>query len=138
MRYLTLLLLIPLFVSCSSTPDDLPKRVDQLIADDNYTKAISMLDNANAEESKADLNKLKEKTYLNYGLYLEYRGPKEQSMRDRMTTALEQFIEVLNLNEKNQKARQEVQQIMKIYSTMPNKSPGDDIIADLNELGFDY
>ncbi|NIT58742.1 MAG: hypothetical protein GWN00_21715 [Aliifodinibius sp.] len=59
-------------------------------------------------------------------------------MRDRMTSALEQFIEVLELNPDNEKARQEIRQIMGIYNTMPDKSPGDDIISELNELGFDY
>ncbi|MDZ7691676.1 MAG: hypothetical protein U5K69_11225 [Balneolaceae bacterium] len=75
-----------------------------------------MLDPANTE---ADLDKLREKTYLNYGLYLEYRGPEGSSMRDRMTSALEQYIAVLKLNPKNEKARSEIEQIMGIYSTMP-------------------
>jgi tetratricopeptide (TPR) repeat protein len=139
MRYLLLSIIALLFISCSSeTPENVSDRVNQLIAEDNYTQALDILENANPEQTEADLPRLKEKTYLNYGLYLEYRGPEDSTMRDRMTSALEQFIEVLKLNPDNEKARQEIRQIMGIYNTMPDKSPGNDIIAELNELGFDY
>lgn len=139
MRYLTLLLLTALFISCSSeTPENLPKRVDQLIAEDNYTQALKLLNDADSTQTDANLPKLKEKTHLNYGLYLEYRGPEGSTMRDRMTSALEQYIAVLNINPQNQKARSEIKQIMGIYSTMPEKSPGEDIMNDLRELGFNY
>ena len=139
MRFISLLIFSALFISCSSsTPEDIGKRVDQLIAEDNYQKAIELVENADPAAVDADLPKLKEKTYLNYGLYLEYRGPEDSSMRDRMTSALEQFVKVLNINPQNQKARSEVEQIMGIYSTMPDKSPGEEILADLRELGFDY
>ncbi|NGP87322.1 hypothetical protein [Fodinibius halophilus] len=138
MRYVFLLVLCTLFISCSnSTPENLGEHIDQLIAEDNYTQAIKVLNDA--DPTKEDnLDRLKEKTYLNYGLYLEYRGPEDSSMRDRMTSALEQYIKVLNLNPQNQKARSEVKQIMGIYSTMPDKSPGKEIVSDLRELGFDY
>ena len=59
-------------------------------------------------------------------------------MRDRMTSALEQYIKVLNINPENQKARSEIKQIMGIYDTMPNRSPDEEIMNDLRELGFDY
>lgn len=139
MRYLFFSLIAVLFISCANeTPENVAERVDQLIAEDNYTQALNILENTNAEETDANLSELKEKTYLNYGLYLEYRGPEDSSMRDRMTSALEQFIEVLKINPDNEKARTEIEQIMGIYETMPDKSPGDDIIGELNELGFDY
>ncbi len=139
MRYLFLSIIALLFISCSNeTPENISDRVNQLIAEDNYTQALDILENANPEQTDADLPRLKEKTYLNYGLYLEYRGPEDSTMRDRMTSALEQFIEVLKLNPDNEKARQEIRQIMGIYNTMPDKSPGNDIISELNELGFDY
>ncbi|WP_171032889.1 hypothetical protein [Fodinibius saliphilus] len=113
------------------------EHIDQLISEDNYSQAIQVLNDS--DPTKTDnLDRLKEKTYLNYGLYLEYRGPKDSSMRDRMTSALEQYIKVLNLNPKNQKARKEIKQIMGIYSTMPDKSPGEEIVSDLRKLGFDY
>lgn len=139
MRYLFLLCMALLFISCSNkTPENLSESVNQLITEDNYTRALELLDNADPEQTDANLSKLKEKTHLNYGIYLEYRGPKDRSMRDRMTTALEQYIEVLKINPNNEKARSEIEQIMGIYSTMPDKSPGEKIINDLNELGFDY
>lgn len=139
MRTLTILLLSVLFIGCSNqTPENLSERVDELIAEDNYTQAIELLKDANPEETDADLATLREKTYLNYGLYLEYRGPEDSSMRDRMTSALEQYIEVLNVNPQNQKARTEIEQIMGIYETMPDRTPGDDILAGLRNHGFDY
>lgn len=139
MRFFSFLLLSVLFVACSnSTPEDIATEVDQLIAEDDYEQAINLLENADASETEANLAELKEKAYLNYGLYLEYRGPEDSSMRDRMTLALEQYIKVLNINPENQKALSEIKQIMSIYSTMPDRSPGKEILEDLRALGFDY
>lgn len=139
MKYILSLSLMLFLVSCGAgTPENLSERIDQLIAEDNYDQALSLLSEANPAETDADLDRLKEKTYLNYGIYLEYRGPEESTMRDRMTSALEQYIAVLRINPQNQKARSEIDQIMNIYSTMPDKSPGQDIVSQLNELGFNY
>lgn len=139
MKYFFSFLLILSFVACSSSqPEDLDKEIDQLIAEDNYERALELLADADPEQTEADLQLLKEKTHLNYGIYLEYRGPEDSSMRDRMTSALEQYIEVLKINPENQKAISEIEQIMGIYSTMPDRSPGEEIVNQLNELGFDY
>lgn len=139
MKYALSLLTLLLFISCGSqTPENLSKRVDQLIAEDDYDQALTLLSEAEPSDTEADLQKLKEKTHLNYGIYLEYRGPEGTSMRERMTSALEQFIAVLKINPENEKARSEIEQIMGIYSTMPDKSPGEEIISQLNELGFNY
>lgn len=138
MRYLIAFLLL-FFVGCSGkTPKNLSKQTDQLIAEDKYEQALRMLNEANSSQTDADLDMLKEKTHLNYGIYLEYRGPEGSSMRDRMTSALKQYIAVLKINPDNEKARSEIQQIMGIYDTMPNRSPGDDIVQELRDLGFDY
>lgn len=138
MRYLTILLLT-LFLACSNnTPQDLSEQVDQLIAEDNYTEALELLGDVDPAETDDDIETLKEKTHLNYGLYLEYRGPEDSTMRDRMTSALQQFIEVLKINSQNQEARSEIRQIMDIYETMPDRSPGDEILNELRELGFNY
>lgn len=126
-------------VSCGAgTPENLTERIDQLIAEDNYEQALNLLNDADPAKTEADIDRLKEKTYLNYGIYLEYRGPEGSTMRDRMTSALEQYIAVLRINPENQKARSEIDQIMNIYSTMPDKSPGQEIVSQLNELGFNY
>ena len=139
MRYLSIFIVALLFIGCSgNTTENLPEHIDQLIAEDNYTEALSLLNGADPNDTDADLPKLKEKTHLNYGLYLEYRGPEDSTMRDRMTSALEQYIAVLKINPENQKARKEINQIMGIYSTMPEKSPGEEILAELRKLGFDY
>ncbi|MDZ7693719.1 MAG: hypothetical protein U5K69_21805 [Balneolaceae bacterium] len=114
----------------------LDDKVDQLVADDQYEKALQLLNDSNTSESSA--NKLKEKIHLNYGLYLEYRGPENKSMRERMVSALDQYIQVLRLNSKNEKARSEIKQIMSIYESMPNQSPGEQILNQLRSLGFNY
>lgn len=138
MRYLLFSLLL-LFSACAAEPpENLPKRVDQLIAEDNYEQALDLVENAQPGDTEASLDTLREKIHLNYGIFLEYRGTEETGMRERMTGALRQYIEVLKINPGNQKAISEIEQIMGIYSTMPDKSPGEDIMEDLAELGFDY
>lgn len=137
MRYLLFSLLI-LFVACSGeTPKNLSQRVDQLIAEDNYEQALDLLEDAEAGETEADLRLLQEKVHLNYGIFLEYRGGEDADMRDRMTGALEQYIEVLKINPDNQKAISEIEQIMSVYATMP-QSPPEDILEQLQDIGFDY
>ncbi len=138
MRNLIPVLLI-LFVSCSNpAPQNITEQIEQHIAEDNYEEALELVKNADAQQSEADLQLLKEKIHLNYGIYLEYRGPEESSMRDRMTSALHQYIEVLKINPENDKARAEIEQIMGIYSTIPDRSPGEDILKELRALGFEY
>lgn len=138
MRLLVSLLLL-FAIGCSNqSSQNLSQQVDDYIAEDRYEEALELIENTNPGETKADLSELREKTHLNYGIYLEYRGPEDSSMRDRMTAALEQYIEVLNINTNNEKARSEIQQIMSIYQTMPDRSPGEKIMKDLRALGFDY
>ncbi len=56
MRYLPLLLFVALLIGCSGeTPEDLNERVNQLIAEDNYPKAITLLEDANPDETEADI-----------------------------------------------------------------------------------
>lgn len=139
MKHLIAVFSLLLFVGCSSdTPQNLAEEVNQLISEDNYERALELINNADPEETPENLDNLREMTHLNYGMYLEYRGPEDSSMRDRMTEALLQYIEVLKLNPENEKAISEIEQIMGIYETMPDRGPGDDIITELNELGFDY
>lgn len=120
---------------CSSdNPQNVTKQVNQHIEQDQYTQALDLLNDV-SDQTKAD--SLREKVHLNYGLYLEYRGG-DMEMRDRMTGALEQFINVLNINPANQKALNEIKQIMGVYTTMPNKNPPKDILKDLDRLGIAY
>lgn len=139
MRFFSLLLLSVLFAACSgSTPENLSEEAERLIAEEEYSQAIKLLEDADETETEANLPELKEKAYLNYGLFLEYRGPEGSSMRDRMTSALEQFIKVLEINPENQKAQTEIKQIMGIYESMPERSPGEEIMDDLEALGIEY
>lgn len=140
MRYLIITLMALVMAGCSSSqeqtpkPENVGKRVDQLIDQNKYDEALSMLNDMDkSPEVKLQL----EKAHLNYGIYLEYEGG-DRSMRDRMTDALRQYIEVLRLNPKNQKAHAEVQQIMGIYKTMPDKNVPDDIVNALDEMGVKY
>ncbi len=110
--------------------------VNQMIKNDQFEQALTRLDEL-GQLPDTTRQRLREKAHLNYGLYLEYRAD-DQSMRDRMTSALRQFIEVLHINRENQKALSEIKQIMGIYGTMPDKSPPSDIKKDLNALGVRY
>src|SRR5690625_2046334 len=139
MRFFYLLLFPVLFVACSeSTPENFSVQIEQLIAEENYTRALELLESTDSDETKANLPELKEKAYLNYGLYLEYRGPEDSSMQERMPSDIEQYIKVLEINPENQKARSEIKQNMDIYETMPDRSPGEEILEDLKSLGIEY
>ncbi|MDX1671012.1 MAG: hypothetical protein R3211_01620 [Balneolaceae bacterium] len=137
MHILKLLITALLFVSCTQrTPENLEQRIDQLISQDQYEQALELLEDADPATTDSDLETLKEKIHLNYGLYLEYRGPEGSTMRDRMTSALQQYIAVLKINPQNEKARAEINQIMSVYNTMPDRSPPDEILEELKELGI--
>lgn len=110
--------------------------VNQLLKKDQYEEALTRL-GQESDIADSTRQRLREKAHLNYGLYLEYRGG-NRSMRDRMTNALRQFIEVLKINRQNQKALAEIKQIMGIYETMPDNAPPADIKKELNALGVRY
>lgn len=139
MRFIPAFILIAFVTACSGSPEgNVEEQVNRYIAGDDYEQALSLLERSDSTQTEANLRELREKTHLNYGIYLEYRGPEEQSMRERMTSALRQYIAVLRLNPANQKAISEIEQIMKIYGSMPDRGPGEEILSDLRELGFDY
>lgn len=145
--YLPILALLITLTACggesgaeSSTsmpePENMAQAIDQHIKNDNYPAALELLNEADPNKV-ANLEMLKEKVHLNYGLFLEYRG-ENQSMRDRMTGALRQYVKTLQINPDNEKARSEIKQIMGIYQTMPGKTVPEDITNNLQELGFNY
>lgn len=111
----------------------LSQTVDALIDQDKYEEAFSALE---GKETHSEASKLKEKVHLNYGLYLEYRDSNVTNMRDKMNGALVQYVEVLKLNKDNEKAISEIEQILGIYSTFPDRSPDPEIVAELKALGF--
>lgn len=136
MKSLSFILLLFITLACSQsevTPSSLPEQIDALIQADNYTDALSILED---KEETEEVLLLKEKTHLNYGLYLVYRDADVSSMRDKMNAGLRQYIEVLKINLENEKAMSEIEQILGIYSTFPDRSPEEDVLNDLRELGF--
>ena len=108
-------------------------QINSLIAADQYTEALALLDTF--EESEEVL-KLKEMTHLNFGLFLEYRDSNVTNMRDKMNNALREYVKVLRINPNNEKAITEIEQILGIYATFGNRTPDEDVVNDLNELGF--
>ena len=113
--------------------ESLGEKVEVLLDNDQYTDALSLLE---AEEESETVLRLKEKTYLNYGLFLEYRNAEVTNMRDKMSGALRQYVEVLKINPDNEKAITEVEQILGIYSSFPDRSPDEEVMAELKKLGF--
>jgi hypothetical protein len=76
------------------------------------------------------------KVYLRHGMYELYNGPVSGKMREAVTESLHDFINVLKMDPGNKKARAEINQILDIYKTMPNKSVAKEVVPDLQKLGF--
>lgn len=85
------------------------------------------------EETLAEL----EQAHLDYGIYLIYNSDPSQ-MRENANKALTEFIAVLEINPENEKAMAEIDQIMGIYASFPDRSPDEEIVEKLRELGFNY
>ncbi len=139
MKKLLLLILSVGFLACSQQKapagKSLAEQVDAFIESDQYMDALTLL---SAKSETPEVLKLKEKTHLNYGLFLEYRDSNTTNMRDKMNSALLQYVEVLKLNVENEKAISEIDQIMGIYSTFPNRTPDEEVMKELQALGFEY
>ncbi len=136
MKRIACALILLLTIACAQEqdkPQNLSTQIDALIEKDMYSDALIILE---GQEASDEVNTLKEKVYLNYGLFLEYRDSNVTNMRDKMNGALAQYVEVLKLNKDNEKAITEIEQILGIYSTFPDRSPDETIIAELKELGF--
>lgn len=109
-------------------------RVDLLIEQNEYETALDVL--SERDTSDPQIARLKEKVHLNYGLY-SMNTFDQTEMRTRMNNALSQFTEVLKINPDNTVAREQIQQILDIYATIPNRSPEEDVMEGLREVGFD-
>jgi len=136
MKRIACVFILLLTIACAQEqdkPQNLSTQIDALIEKDMYSDALIILE---GQEASEEINTMKEKVYLNYGLFLEYRDSNVTNMRDKMNGALAQYVEVLKLNKDNEKAITEIEQILGIYSTFPDRSPDETIIAELKELGF--
>ena len=131
-----------LITACgNNTPDivnedlPLPQKIDRLIEANEYEAALSLLSEEDREDP--EIRMLLEKTHLNYGLH-SMNTFDQTEMRTRMNNALTQFTEVLKINPQNRVARDQIEQIMAIYATIPNRQPEPEVLEGLREVGFDY
>ncbi|MEX0661661.1 MAG: hypothetical protein WEA58_09545 [Balneolaceae bacterium] len=144
MKYLLLSLLSFLFLLTACTNDETPElaedisiseQVDLLIEEDEYESALNLLEEE--DQSDPEIGRLLEKTHLNYGLN-SMNTFDQSEMRSRMNNALVQFTEVLRINSENSVAREQIEQIMGVYSTIPDREPEPEVLEGLREVGFDY
>lgn len=139
--FISLLLVVTFLSSCSNNenqPDpDLPldQQIDLLIEENEYETALEILHNEDREDP--EVQQLLEKTHLNYGLHSMNTFDAEE-MRTRMNNALTQFTEVLKINPDNSVAREQIEQIMGVYATMPDRGPDEEVLEGLREIGFNY
>jgi len=141
-KILSVLLLVTL-ISCSSDDGDveidpnlsLSEQIDLMIEQNRYEAALDLLEEEDPQNP--DTRLLLEKTHLNYGLH-SMNTFDQTEMRTRMNNALLQFTEVLKLNPENEVAREQIEQIMDIYSTIPDREPEPEVLEALREVGFDY
>lgn len=140
MKKLFILFLIAGFAACTETKKEdmstktLAEKVDFFLENDQYSDALTLLE---TQEETEEVMTLREKTHLNYGLFLEYRDSNVTNMRDKMNGALEQYVKVLRINPDNEKAISEIEQILGIYATFDNRKPDEKVAEDLRELGFE-
>lgn len=113
----------------------LDEQVDLLIEQNEYEAALELL--SDKDPSDPEVANLLEKTHLNYGLH-SMNTFDSTEMRTRMNNALTQFTEVLRINPDNTVAREQIQQIMDIYATIPDRSPEEEVLEGLRDVGFDY
>lgn len=144
MKYslLSLLTFLFLFATCTNdeTPDidedmSITDQVNLLIEEDEYESALNLLENE--DPTNPEVSRLLEKTHLNYGLN-SMNTFDQSEMRSRMNNALVQFTEVLRINPENNVAREQINQIMGVYATIPNREPEEEVLEGLREIGFDY
>lgn len=145
MKYslIALLTFSVLFLACSADEPQqqldadltLEQQVDRLIEQDEYQAALNLLEDE--DRTDPEVLQLLEKTHLNYGLNSMSTFDPDQ-MRTRMNNALVQFAEVLRINPDNRVAREQIDQIMSIYEMMPDRSPDEEVLEELRDVGFNY
>lgn len=145
-RYLTLtcIVLLAIFIQSCSSDESQPsinedltisEQIDLLIDNNDYETALDILEEM--DQTDPEIQTLREKTHLNYGLH-SMSTFDEAEMRTRMNNALIQFTEVIRINPQNSVAREQIEQIMAIYATIPNRQPEPEVLEGLREVGFDY
>jgi len=138
--YILVLTLICTACGSNDTPyvdSDMPleQQINLLIEQDEYEAALDLLEDEEPDDPQ--IAELREKTHLNYGLNSMNTFDAEE-MRTRMNNALVQFTEVLKINPRNAVAREQIEQIMGVYATMPDRGPDPEVVEGLREVGYDY
>ena len=134
-KVLLAITLLGFMTACSQSDDKtqmtLDQQVDQLVTEAKFDEAMELLDETSSEEAL----KLREDVHLRHGIYLIYNADPSQ-MRENANNALREFIAVLELNPDNEKARAEIEQILGIYRTFPDRQPAEDVLDQLRDFGF--
>ncbi len=129
-------LVFGLITACSQSESEkamtVQQQVDKLIEEAKFEEAMTVLD---GKPESPEVTSLKEKVHLQHGIHLIYNSDPSQ-MRENANNALREFIAVLEINPENEKAKAEIDQILGIYRTFPDRQPADDVIEKLKELGF--
>jgi len=115
----------------NKTPMTLEQQVDQLVTEAKFDEAMNLLDESSSEEAL----QLREEVHLRHGIYLIYNADPSQ-MRENANKALREFVAVLELNPDNEKARAEIEQILGIYRSFPDRQPAEDVLEELRDFGF--
>jgi len=134
-KVLLALTLIGFISACSQSenkkPMTLEQQVDQLVTEAKFDEAMNLLDESSSEEAL----QLREEVHLRHGIYLIYNADPSQ-MRENANKALREFVAVLELNPDNEKARAEIEQILGIYRSFPDRQPAEDVLEELRDFGF--
>jgi len=109
----------------------LEQRVENYVSATNFDAALEAVEQASPENA----DELNEQIHLQYGIQLIYNAEPAQ-MRESANNALRQFINVLEINPENEKARAEIDQILAIYRSFPDRQPKQEILDKLEEMGF--
>lgn len=125
-----------LMAACSQSESKnemtLQQEVDALVAEAKFDEAMTLLE----EEPKSpEVTSMKESVHLQHGIHLIYNSDPSE-MRESANKALREFIAVLEINPENEKAKAEINQILGIYRTFPDRQPAEDILEKLEEMGF--
>lgn len=126
-----------LITACSNSEGKkemtLDQQVNSLVSETKFDEAMTILD---GKPVSPEISELKEQVHLKHGIHLVYNS-KPTDMRENANNALREFIAVLEINPMNEKAKAEIQQILGIYRTFPDRQPAEDVVEKLQELGFD-
>ena len=99
-----------------------------------YQQVMAELENKNDAQSQ----QVKAQLYLKHGVWSIDFGVTHgaKNMRAAVTQSLEDFIHTLEIDPNNQAAKQQINQILNVYKTMPGKSVPEKVVPQLKKLGF--